>query len=573
MRMIINVRPDRQTVLFSATFPRTVESLARQALTNPVEIQLGGRSVVNPDITQIVELRPEEERFLRLLELLGEWYERGKTLIFVSSQDRCDSLFRDLLRAGYPCLSLHGGKDQADRASTISDFKSDVCNVLIATSVAARGLDVRDLVLVVNYDPPNHVEDYVHRVGRTGRAGNKGTAVTFISAEEDQYAPDLVRALKDSGSLIPEDLASIAEEFEKKRKAGLARGHGSGFGGSGYKFTAAEDDMFRSLQKAAARELGILEEDVDDGVFAVDGEEQGEQKQRQEQKDTKDGIREVDLQKAKSHAREPMDGGSSELEESLKALEDSSQVSKISVEAQARLKAAQAMFEKLASGTPGTSTGPTFRVSSVRPVAIPHAVAPTQLPTLQEQRPVPAVQPSAPTSSNPVIAAAQAAAAAAAQRLGVTAPVMKTAGQGEQTTAPNIAAAAAAALKAMGVTAGTPLPTTLQTEAPAAAPEPSKHFETELEINDFPQQARWKVTHRGTLSDISERYGAAIIVKGRYIKPGAPVPEGERKLFLHIAGKTADIVRGAKTEIKHILEETTEKAMRKDVPALGKYSL
>jgi hypothetical protein len=104
MRIVQNVRPDRQTVMFSATFPRQVEVLARQVLSNPAEIQVGGRSVVNKDISQFVEIRPEEDRFLRLLELLGEWYEKGKLLIFVSSQDRCDTLFRDLLRAGYPCL-------------------------------------------------------------------------------------------------------------------------------------------------------------------------------------------------------------------------------------------------------------------------------------------------------------------------------------------------------------------------------------------------------------------------------------------------------------------------------------
>ena len=164
--------------------------------------------MVNSDITQVVELRPEGERFLRLLELLGEWYEAGKVLVFVHSQDKCDTLFRDLLKArrgaggggglltarrprgairgaprwgagaagrrarrrgapsaaratpphrhtphpppqaGYPCLSLHGGKDQSDRECTIADFKAGVGNILIATSVAARGLDVRDLVLV-----------------------------------------------------------------------------------------------------------------------------------------------------------------------------------------------------------------------------------------------------------------------------------------------------------------------------------------------------------------------------------------------------------------------------------------
>ena len=86
-------------------------------------------------------------------------------------------------------MSLHGGKDQSDRESTITDFKSDVCNVLVATSVAARGLDVRDLHLVVNYDVPNHHEDYVHRVGRTGRAGNKGTAVTFIAPGRTKSYP------------------------------------------------------------------------------------------------------------------------------------------------------------------------------------------------------------------------------------------------------------------------------------------------------------------------------------------------------------------------------------------------
>ncbi|KAJ9534854.1 hypothetical protein QJQ45_017252, partial [Haematococcus lacustris] len=160
MRIVQNIRPDKQTVMFSATFPRSVETLARKVLDNPVEIQVGGRSVVNSDITQIVEIRPEADRFLRLLEVLGEWYERGKLLIFVQSQDKCDCLFRDLLKHGYPCLSLHGGKDQMDRESTISDFKACVSNILVATSVAARGLDVSSLVLVLNYDVPNHHEDY-----------------------------------------------------------------------------------------------------------------------------------------------------------------------------------------------------------------------------------------------------------------------------------------------------------------------------------------------------------------------------------------------------------------------------
>ncbi|KFM26402.1 DEAD-box ATP-dependent RNA helicase 42 [Auxenochlorella protothecoides] len=382
-RIVNNIRPDRQTVMFSATFPRQVEGLARALLADPVEIQVGGRSVVNADIAQFVELRAEEDRLWRLLELLGEWYERGKLLVFVASQERCDNLFRDLLRHGYPCLSLHGGKDQSDRESTISDFKSDVCNILIATSVAARGLDVKDLVLVVNYDVPNHLEDYVHRVGRTGRAGRAGTAVTFIAPEEEQHAPDVVRALRESGAAVPADLAALAESFEAKRRAGTAKLHGSGFGGSGFKFSSAEDNLVKALRRATAKEYGIVEGDEEEEAAAAEGG---------------DGIREV--------VKKELDMQST----------------------------------------------------------------------------------------------------------------------------------------------------------------------TELEINDFPQRARWKVTHRDTINDMGE-LGAAVVIKGTFYPPGAKVAEGDRKIYLHIEGPTEQIVRRAKGEIKRIIEEETERAMRREAPAAGRYSV
>ncbi|KAJ3692568.1 hypothetical protein LUZ60_011663 [Juncus effusus] len=255
-RIVQNARPDRQTVLFSATFPRQVEILARRVLNKPVEIQVGGRSVVNKDITQLVEIRTESDRFNRLLELLGEWYEKGKILVFVHSQDKCDALFKELLKHGYPCLSLHGGKDQTDRESTITDFKTNVCNLLIATSVAARGLDVKDLELVVNFDVPNHYEDYVHRVGRTGRAGRKGLAVTFISEEEERYAPDLLKALELSEQSVPDDLRSLAGKFMAKVKQGTETVHGTGYGGSGFKFNEEEDDARKAVKKAQMKEYG-----------------------------------------------------------------------------------------------------------------------------------------------------------------------------------------------------------------------------------------------------------------------------------------------------------------------------
>ncbi|KAJ6773343.1 DEAD-BOX ATP-DEPENDENT RNA HELICASE 42-LIKE [Salix purpurea] len=223
-----------------------VETLARKVLNKPVEIQVGGRSVVNKDINQLVE-------------------------------DKCDALFRDLLKFGHPCLSLHGAKDQTDRESTISDFKSNVCNLLIATSVAARGLDVKDLELVVNYDVPNHYEDYVHRVGRTGRAGRKGCAITFFSEDDARYAPDLVKALELSEQVVPQDLKALADGFMAKVNQGLEQAHGTGYGGSGFKFNEEEDEKRMAAKKAQAREYGFEEEksdseDEDDVVRKAGGD-------------------------------------------------------------------------------------------------------------------------------------------------------------------------------------------------------------------------------------------------------------------------------------------------------------
>merc|ERR1719319_382434 len=152
MRVMENCRPDRQTVMFSATFPRQMEGLARRILQKPIEVQVGGRSVVAKEIEQHVAVLEEETKFLKLLEILGNYVDLGQVIVFVDKQEHADGLLKDLMNASYTsCSSLHGGIDQYDRDST---------------TVAARGLDVKKLVLVVNYDCPNHYEDYVHRPGR-----------------------------------------------------------------------------------------------------------------------------------------------------------------------------------------------------------------------------------------------------------------------------------------------------------------------------------------------------------------------------------------------------------------------
>lgn len=271
MKIMANIRPDRQTVLFSATFPRNMEALARKTLSKPVEIVVGGKSVVAPEITQIVEVRSEDKKFIRLLELLGNLYsdeanEDSRALIFVDRQEGADNLLRELMRKGYPCMSIHGGKDQIDRDSTIEDFKAGIFPVLVATSVAARGLDVKQLKLVVNYDAPNHLEDYVHRAGRTGRAGNTGTAVTFLTEDQERYSVDIAKALKQSGQQVPEPVQKLVDSFLEKVRAGKEKASASGFGGKGLERLDQERDAARMRERRTYKtgEEGEEEEEKDE---------------------------------------------------------------------------------------------------------------------------------------------------------------------------------------------------------------------------------------------------------------------------------------------------------------------
>ncbi|CAL5225184.1 g7966 [Coccomyxa viridis] len=154
-----------------------------------------------------------EDRFLRLLELLTGPNKKNKALVLVSNQELCDNLFQDLLKMGYPCLSLHEGKDQGDQESNINDFKTDVCSLLVATDEAASGLDGMQLDLSAMTLPT---------IMRKG-AGNQGIAVVFIASEDDKFAPELVQALKVFGAPIPEDLQALADKVAERREAGVVQ--------------------------------------------------------------------------------------------------------------------------------------------------------------------------------------------------------------------------------------------------------------------------------------------------------------------------------------------------------------
>ncbi len=259
-------------VMFSATFPRQMEALARRILTRPIEITVGGRSVVCKDIEQTVHVVEEEQKFLKLLEILGRGLDDGVAIVFVDKQEHADSLLKDLMNASYTsCSSLHGGIDQYDRDSTITDFKQGKIKLLVATSVCARGLDVKELILVVNYDCPNHYEDYVHRCGRTGRAGNKGYAHTLITPEQGRYSGDIIKAMELSEALVSEELRNLWNTYKKKaEEEGKKVKTGGGFGGSGFKFDESEATYTTEKKKFQKTVFGLHDSDDEDVEQEID---------------------------------------------------------------------------------------------------------------------------------------------------------------------------------------------------------------------------------------------------------------------------------------------------------------
>ncbi|KAI9769457.1 MAG: pre-mRNA processing RNA-helicase [Candelina submexicana] len=461
MKLLANIRPNRQTVLFSATFPRNMEALARKTLAKPVEIVVGGRSVVAPEIKQVVEVRSEETKFHRLLELLGKLYEHdededARTLIFVDRQESADALLRDLMRKGYPCMSIHGGKDQIDRDSTIEDFKAGVVPIMIATSVAARGLDVKQLKLVVNYDAPNHLEDYVHRAGRTGRAGNTGTAVTFITEEQERYSMDIAKALRQSGQDVPDEVQNLVNSFIEKVKSGKEKVSGSGFGGKGLERLDQERDAARNRERK---------------TYKTGEEGEDDEKEEKEKKDDEIVVK----------AASAVVPASTSLPGVPKGIDLDG---KITVH----------KTEPAATGS-GTSKNTLDRVGAA--VADIHS------------------------------------------RLS----------------------------KGNILRAGVPI----DNKGPDAGA-----FHATLEINDFPQKARWAVTNRTNVAKILEATGTSITTKGSFYAAGKEPQNGENpKLYILVEGDTEVVVTNAMRELMRLLKEGTIAAADSDAraPASGRYNV
>ena len=437
------VRPDRQTVLFSATFPKAVEVLARKSLKYPIEVLVGGRSVASDSVKQYGEVIEEQDKFLRLLQLLGEHAEdEKKVIIFVDTQVRADSVFEQLIRCGYPSLSLHGGKEQEDRDSTLSDFKRvDGPNVLVATSVAGRGLDVSTCVCVINYSSPNHLEDYVHRVGRTGRAGNSGISYTFVnSGDEAKFAPIIVKAMIEAGQAenISDELRNLSDNFKKKVERGEARYAGSGFKGKGYSYDSSElndaQKLARLEKRQALIDAGMIDPDEEDPALGIGSDEHVD-------KDVKPET----------------------------------------------------------SDTPGESN----------------------------------------EKNNQIFP------------LNLSADLLALPGMKE----------------AMMKKAGIELP-------PSIGDSSGNHFVEEIDINDYPREARWKVTQKETTSRLQDEFQAAVTLKGKYIAPNTEPEEGDRRLYLHVEATTDRILQTCVQEIRRLLnEETLRVGAKGHVSSSHKYNV
>merc|ERR1712048_833301 len=194
------IRPDRQTLMWSATWPKEVQRLARDLCReDPVHINVGSLDLRTAHtIRQYVEVVQERDKRGRLKRLLEKVMDGSKILIFAQTKTAGDDLTRELREDGRPALCIHGDKKQEEREWVLSEFKAGKSPILVATDIAARGLDVKDIKYVINYDFPGSIEDYIHRVGRTGRAGATGSSYTFFTSDKFKHAKDLVAVLKEA---------------------------------------------------------------------------------------------------------------------------------------------------------------------------------------------------------------------------------------------------------------------------------------------------------------------------------------------------------------------------------------
>lgn len=199
-KVIARLPKQRQTLLFSATMPTEIATLAHTILINPARVEVTPVSSTADTVKQELYFVEKSDKRKLLLHLLKEHAAIESALVFTRTKHGADRVARDLSKAGVHAEAIHGNKSQNARIKALSNFKTGVTRVLVATDIAARGIDIDDLSHVINFELPNVPETYVHRIGRTGRAGASGIAISFCDAEEREYLRDIQKLI---GKAIP----------------------------------------------------------------------------------------------------------------------------------------------------------------------------------------------------------------------------------------------------------------------------------------------------------------------------------------------------------------------------------
>ncbi len=198
-KVIAKLPAQRQSLFFSATMPPEIVSLANTILSNPIKVEVSPVSSTADTINQVVYFVDKENKRPLLVDIMND-QRIERALVFTRTKHGADRVVRELTKSGIPSAAIHGNKSQNARQSALANFKASQIRILVATDIAARGIDIDELTHVFNYDLPNIPESYVHRIGRTGRAGSSGQAIAFCDAEEKEFLRDIQKLI---GKNIP----------------------------------------------------------------------------------------------------------------------------------------------------------------------------------------------------------------------------------------------------------------------------------------------------------------------------------------------------------------------------------
>ena len=240
-RILALLPKQRQNLMFSATFSNEIKKLADDFLTNPTLIEVARSNATNDNVTQKVYLVAQSSKQALLTQLLSE-SDSQQVIIFTKTKITASKLSRALQKEGISADAIHGDKSQKERIDALDAFKAGKITALVATDVAARGLDITDLPMVINYEIPSAPEDYVHRIGRTGRAGASGIAISLVCEEEEKYLTEIEKLIKRS---ITRETIEIKQTAKKVTKPAHAEERSS---------QKANDSLSSNRQAAKSRQ-------------------------------------------------------------------------------------------------------------------------------------------------------------------------------------------------------------------------------------------------------------------------------------------------------------------------------